>query len=124
MSATAAMIAEVRRLANEPATTTYSDLLITGFVERYPMLDEVGEEPYIWSDDDPPVKSDNTDWTPTYNLYLAAADIWDEKAAAVAAQYDFKAGQSSYTQSQLQAQYLQMAERYRNKPTRGARLIP
>jgi hypothetical protein len=124
MTATAAMIAELRRMVAEPTADIYSDTLIQGFIERYPMLDDAGEEPYVWSDADPPIRSDNADWTPTYNLNLAAADIWEEKAAAVAAQYDFRAGQSSYTQSQLQTQYLQMAERYRNKRVKSARPLP
>jgi len=124
MTATAAMIAELRRMVAEPTADIYSDTLIQDFIERYPMLDDAGEEPYVWSDADPPARSDNADWTPTYNLNLAAADIWEEKAAAVASQYSFNADGSSFQQSEVHAQYLQMANMYRSKRVRGARLLP
>lgn len=103
----------------EPTTTTYSDTLITGIIERYPLLDINGVSPTDGAGD-----TINADWLETYNLNYAAADIWTEKAAAVAVSFDFKAGQGSFTQSQLQAQYLKMAETYRTKRLVTSRPIP
>ncbi len=97
---TAAQIATVRRMVAEPLTTTYSDALITTFIETYPVLDEQGEQPFTLSSDTPPVHETNADWMPTYDLNAAAADIWTEKASAVANLYDFKADGGDYTRSQ------------------------
>lgn len=112
MSATAAQIATVRRKVAEPTTATYSDAQITAFIEAFPMIDTAGIAP------------DETGWTETYNLDRAAADIWTEKAAAVASSYDFNAAGSSFSQSQLHKQYLTMAEEYRKKAAKVGRLLP
>ena len=39
-----------------------------------------------WTDTStsPPTLSENDDWIPTYDLHAAAADVWQEKGAAVA----------------------------------------
>jgi hypothetical protein len=112
MAASAAMIAEVRRLVNEPTTTTYSDVLITTFIETYPMIDSDGIAP------------DETDWTAVYNLNRAAADIWEEKAAAVAEKFDYAAEGSSFKLSQISMQYLEMAKALRARRVTAARLLP
>jgi hypothetical protein len=115
MAATAAQIAEVRRMVNEPTTSTYSDVLITAIIERYPLLDELGSDPYTWTAANPPVKTANAAWYPTYDLNAAAADIWDEKAAAVAALYDFKADGGDYTRSQMFSMYQKLGSHYRSR---------
>jgi hypothetical protein len=112
MAATAAMIADLRRMVAEPTTTTYSDALLQSFIETYPMLDSDGVAP------------DEDGWVAVYNLNLAAADVWTEKAAAVAANPDFTAWGSAFRQSQVHAQYLVMAKEYREKRIRSARGLP
>lgn len=113
MSATAAHIARVRRLVSEPTETTYSDETISEYVERYPLIDADGYEP------------DDTDWTATYDLHAAAADIWDEKAAAVASDYDFSADGSSLQRSQVVAAYQRMARAQRALRSMGlVSLVP
>lgn len=112
MSATAAMIADVRRMTAEPTTTTYSDAQITNFIEDYPMLDDDGIAP------------DEDDWTARYNLNLAAADIWEEKAAAVAENFDYSAEGSSFRLSQKVQHYLEMAKAMRSRRVSAARLLP
>jgi hypothetical protein len=119
MTASAAMITQVRAWVNEPTTTTYSDAAITIFIERYPLLDERGEEPYSWdTSTQPPTVDDNDDWIDTYDLHAAAADIWDEKAAIVAQDFDFTADGGSYSRSQVWMQYTNQARfhRARRKP--------
>lgn len=78
MAVPASTIARLRRMVNEPEPTTYDDeTLASEYIEKYPLRDSSGYEP------------DDTDWTPTYDLNAAAADIWEEKAAAVAYEFDF-----------------------------------
>jgi hypothetical protein len=116
MTATAAQIATVRRLTNEPDSTTYTDGAIQAVIEGFPCLDERGEQPYSWDTSyTPPVKEDNVNWVPTYDLNAAAAAIWDEKASVVAQDFDFSADGGSYKRSQVYDQYSKMARRYASK---------
>lgn len=116
MSATAADIARLRRMVNESGTTTYSDDDLTDYIERHPVVDERGEEPYTWdTSTTPPTQDDNEDWIPTYDLNSAAADIWDEKAAIVAQDFDFDADGGRYNRSQVVEQYRRRAVYYRSR---------
>lgn len=104
---TAAQIAEVRRKTAEPTTTTYSDELITTYIEKYPHLDEYGESPLDdWGED-------NADWTPTYDLNAACGDLWEEKAAAISTKFDFSADGGNFSMSQQYEQYMKNARYYR-----------
>lgn len=116
MTATAAQILQVRRMTDEPTTTTYADATIQAFIEQYPLLDERGEKPYVWdTSTSPPTQDANDDWIATYDLNAAAAVIWEEKAAAVAEDYDFSADGGNYSRSQVNTQFLQMAAMYRSR---------
>ena len=101
MTPTAAMIAELRRMVAEPATTIYSDELLTTIIEKYPLTDDDGYEP------------DDDDWTDTYDLHRAAADIWEEKAAAAASRHDFSADGGSYSRHQVYQACIAQASRHR-----------
>ena len=112
MTATAAQIAQVRRMIAESDATTYSDNLIATYIEAYPLMDELGEDPYTWDETtEPPHKDTNDDWIPTYDLNAAAADIWLEKASAFSPNYDFAADGGNYSRSQA---YEQAMKQYRN----------
>jgi len=114
MAATAAQIAQVRRMVNEPTTATYSDATIQAYIEVYPLLDERGEEPYTWdSSTTPPHQDVNTYWVPTYDLHAAAADLWEEKASVVAVDYNFSADGGNYSRSQVYEQYMKQARYHR-----------
>jgi len=114
MAATAAQVAELRRMVNEPTGDTYDDDLLGGFIERYPLLDERGEAPYTWdTSTSPPTQDDNDDWVDTYDLHAAAADVWQEKAAAVVADFDFAADGAKYSRSQKYQQMMQMVRHHR-----------
>lgn len=117
MTASAAQIAQVRRMTAEPTTTTYSDALIQGFIEDHPLIDELGTEPYYWvtNGSSAPTKTDSADWYPTYDLNAAAADVWEEKAASIAALYDFKADGGDYSRSQAHEHAKKMAKYYRSR---------
>ena len=116
MTATAAQIARVRRMVDEATETVYSDEDIQGYIEEYLLLDERGEEPYTWdTSTQPPTRDENEDWIPTYDLNAAAADIWGEKVAAPAQDFDFSADGGKYTRSQVVEQYQQRERYYRSR---------
>lgn len=97
----ASWIARLRRLAAEPATDTYTDLDLTEYLERYPLDDATGNAPT------------DSAWTGNWDIKLAAADVWDEKAAVVAADFDFAADGGDYKRSQAYAQAKQQARNFR-----------
>lgn len=101
MTATADQIAQLRRMVAEPTTTTYSDVVLGGYIEKYPLMDEKGCEPYYLDYQSvPPTRTPELDWIPTYDLNMAAAEIWAEKTAALAMTTDFNADGGSYSDSQ------------------------
>lgn len=117
MTATAEQIAQVRRMVAEPTTATYSDAAIQDYIEAYPLMDERGELPYTFSGATPPAKVVNPQWIATYDLHAAAGDIWEEKAACFQVQYDYSAGASSFTRSQLYEQAMKQARYHRSRRT-------
>ena len=106
---TTAQIAKLRRMVAEPTTTTYSDADITAYIAQYPHIDEFGEQPLD------AYGLANADWTPTYDLNGAAADVWEEKAALVIGKFDFSANGGSYSQSQQYDQYMKQVRFYRSR---------
>jgi hypothetical protein len=115
MTATAAEVARVRRMAAEPDNTTYTDSDVEDYIERYPVVDARGENPYVESTTTPGTLEVNEDWTATYDLNAAAADIWTEKAAALAANYDFETQDQRFERSQAYEQALQQSRYYRSR---------
>jgi hypothetical protein len=110
----------------EPTVTTYTDVLIQGYIEGYPLTDENGEEPKIPIRDmvrpvvivayqDVLDLGANPDWIATYDLNAAAADIWEEKAAAVASDYTFSADGGHYLRSDVYEQFMKQARHYRSR---------
>ena len=97
----------------EPDHITYSDAIIATYIENYPHMDEQGQEPYTLSSDTPPEQETNDNWIATYDLHAAAADIWEEKASAVAHKYDFSADGGNYSASNQYEQYMKQARYHR-----------
>ena len=108
-------IAQLRRMVAEPTTTTYSDAALIRYIEKYPHLDEQGEEPYTLSSDSPPVQEANDSWIPTYDLHAAAADVWEEKAATVSDRFDFNADGGNYSVSQRFEQCMKICRYHRSR---------
>ena len=113
MSATAEMVARLRRMVNEASDTTYSDSDLESYIEAYPLIDAVGEVPLLTDG------TSNPDWTPNYDLNAAAADIWSEKAGALAGNYDFSTQGQSFQRSQAFAAAIQAARYYRSRRAAG-----
>ena len=122
MSATEAMRVRLRRMVDEPTITPYSHDMLDTIIEMYPLLDALGTDPQdVDFTTTPPTISERTDWIPTYDLHAAASDIWEEKTAVLAEEFDFKADGGSYSRSQKYLQYLGKA-RYHNS-RRSAKTI-
>jgi len=116
MAATAAQIAQLRRMTGLAGSTDYTDTSLTGYIECYPLIDERGEKPYTWdASTSPPTQDENEDWISTYDLNAAAADVWDERAGTVAQDFDFSADGGSYSRSQVCKQYQERARYYRSR---------
>lgn len=115
MTATAEEVARLRRMVNESDATTYTDAALRGYIERYPLLDALGHEPYVESSTTPGTLEANEDWTATYDLNAAAADVWQEKAALLAGEFDFAAGGQTFQRSQAYQMYMQQSRYYRSK---------
>lgn len=117
MTATAAQIAELRRMVAEPETTTYTDVALQAYIERYPLMDELEEEPYSWlMVDGVKTKQVNTLWVPTYDMNAAAADVWQEKMASISAlAVDFSADGGNYSDSQAFDHAEKMMKFYRSR---------
>jgi hypothetical protein len=116
MSATAAMIARLRRMVDEPTEDIYDDDLMGEYIEAYPLLDILGTEPYeVDYSTEPPTRSIDDSWIDTYDLHAAAADIWGEKAAATAENYDFSADGGNYSRSKRYDQYMAKARYHQSR---------
>lgn len=103
MSASANDISKLRRMINEPLTTTYSDAILITYIETYPNLDNEG----LTSGDD--------GWVVSYDLNAAASEIWQEKASAVQTYYNFSADGGKYDQDRLFETALEQARYYASR---------
>ena len=101
-------VSRLRRLVAEQTTETYTDIDISECIGRYPLADASGNAPT------------DTGWTGNWDLNLAAAEIWEEKAAAVAANFDFAADGGDYKRSQAYAQAKQQARNFRASRQTGS----
>jgi hypothetical protein len=119
MAPTADQVTQLRRMTAEPLTSsTYADATLIAYIQRYKLLDERGESPYTFdTSTEPPTQEVNSDWIETYDLNAAAADVWQEKAAAVSSLYDFKADGGDYARSQQYEQYMKNCRYYRARRT-------
>ena len=107
MAATAAQITRVRALAGVTASD-FDDAAVTLAIELYQKIDSAGLDP------------DDEDYTATYDLYRAAADIVDQRAALVVDQYDQNSDGATLARSQKFTQLTRLASRLR---ARGAPVI-
>lgn len=102
MAVTAADIARTRTLSAAPVAD-FSDAAISAVIALYPKRDAAGLRP------------DETGWAETYDLYRAAADIVDQRAATAAPLYDTNADGANLSRSQVHAQLLALGTRLRSR---------
>ena len=116
MAATADQVSELRRMVAESTTATYSDVLLSAYIERYPLLDYLGRDPFqLAPTSSPPVREANPDWVATYDLHRAAADVWDEKAAGLASRFNFSTDIQSFSRSEAYQHFIGMARWHRSR---------
>lgn len=101
----------------EMVTETYTDEDLAEYIESYPVEDKMGEAP-LYVDGDGELTT-NPDWTPTYDMNAAAADIWVEKAAVLAQDYDYSADGANYSRNQPYEQAMKQARYYRSRRAVG-----
>ena len=80
-------------------------------MELWPLPDADGLEP------------DATLWAGAWDINQAAADVWEEKAATLAANFDFAADGGDYKRSQAHAQMTAMARSFRSKRQTGSLIL-
>lgn len=114
MAASETQIDRVRAYCGGAGTRT--DEQIGDVIERYPLPDAFGTEPYTWDESStPPSRSENTNWVPTYDLNAAAADIWEEIAAGYVGDFDFATNDQRFDRSQKHKQAMAQVRYYRSK---------
>lgn len=101
------MINRLRRLTGESASETYTDADLTECLERYPLADADG---YVSTD---------TAWAGNWDINQAAADVWEEKATFMVADFDFSADGGDYKRSQAYQQTLAIARMFRARRQSG-----
>jgi hypothetical protein len=94
-------MAQLRRMVAEPTLEPYSDAVLQSMLDSHLLIDTSGLRP------------SDAGYAPTYDLNACAADVWSEKAAALAAGYDFAADGASYQRSQQTANAQAMERKYR-----------
>ena len=121
MAVAAEQIITMRRMIAESTADTYTDQMIVAAIEARPVKDTRGVDWYEWDfTTTPPTQDENPNWIPTYDMRTAAADIWDEKAAAVACDFSFSADGASYQRQQVFDQYTRIAAKYRSRARIGS----
>ena len=103
MAATASQILRLRRMVNEPSTDAYTDVDLAARIEENPLTDSAGVVP------------SSSTWTPTYDLYLAASNIWAEKAAILSSQFSFSADGASFQIGQQYDHAMTLSDRFRQQ---------
>jgi len=116
MGATAAQVAELRRMTDERTEDNYTDEDLEGIIEAQALVDSRGEPPGTWDEStEPPTWEVNANWIETYDLHAAAAMVWEEKAAALAGEYDLTAEGVVIHNSQKYEHAMDMARFHRSR---------
>lgn len=116
-SITAADLAKLRRCIDEPIPAVYDDDTLKDYLVRYPLMDERGVSPYYYNTAvQPPVQVAVSGWYATWDINACAAELWLEKASAVAEDFNYPnyvGGQ--YDQSRVYDSYMRSARRYASR---------
>lgn len=106
-------LARLRRMVDESDPSgTYSDEILTTYLEQWPLIDSEGRD------------YNNSSWTEGYDLSAAAADIWDEKAAAVQSKHDFSADGANFSANQMFENAKNMAKHFRAMQKSSIKRVP
>lgn len=104
-------ILQLRRMTAESTEATYTDAELSAYIARYSLPDVDGLEP------------DAALWAGAWDLNQAAGEIWQEKAAAAAINFDFAADGGDYKRSQVYVQYMAIARSYLARRQTGSLIL-
>lgn len=111
MAVTADLVLRVRNLIAEQDDTTFRDEDIMLAIAQHNLPDSSGRSQWLNLDQ----TIANPLWIPTYDLYLAAADLLEVKLSQVSCQVDVSQEGSSYNLSQRYDQLSRLITRYRSQ---------
>lgn len=97
------VVMRLRRMVAEPTEDNYTDPALWARIEEVALRDSQGKEP------------GEDGWEPRYNLHKAAADIWFEKAGAMAGDHDFSADGGKFSRSQKYQHAVDQAMRHQSR---------
>lgn len=116
MAVSISLVARLRRMVSDLSGEAFTNADLEAAIERYPTADELGERPYTLDRTTvPPTQEANASWIPTYDLHASAADLWEQKAAALAENYDFSDSQASYRRSQAYDMAMKQVRYHRSR---------
>jgi len=96
-------IKRLRIMVAESSESVYTNSDLEDRIEATACTDVNGKDP------------DDDDWVATYNIFKVASEIFLEKAANVADEFDFNADGGSFNRSQKQQMYLRQASYYESR---------
>lgn len=100
MAALEDAVARVKRLGATDQRPVVTGLQVQAIVETYRLVDAEGLAPGA------------TGWSPTYDTNAAIAEVWAQKAAAVAGDYSFSADNAEFSKGDVLAHMLAMEAKY------------
>ena len=103
MTVTQTDVKRIRRMIAEPTSITYTDSDLIALIEEKQSVDINGLYP------------DDSNWTPTYDLFLVASEIWLEKASIVSDEFDFHADGGTFQREQKHKMALEQASYYASR---------
>lgn len=93
-------VARVKMLGATAERPAITDDEVGLIVDQYALVDLNGNAPSA------------TDWTPTYDVNGAVAEVWRVKAGRVAGDYSFSADGASYSKADVMAHCLEMEAKF------------
>lgn len=103
MTATLSDVRRLRRMIAESTSTVYTNTDLIEAIEGKPTVDINGLYPT------------DSDWTPTYDIFLVASEIWLEKASAVSDEFDFHADGGTFQREQKHKMALEQASYFASR---------
>ena len=112
------VLARLRRMVAEPTEATYTDADLIALIKAFPTAQRVGQNQWV-------VNSSRIDVV-VWDLHAAAAQIWEEKVAALIGQgaYDIDAdGQTLHRDQKLQQYRTQVAYHTARRRVRSVKIL-
>ena len=100
-------VIRLRRMTAITGSAEYTDAMLLETIRRYPVDDADGNAP------------SDSDWTATYDMARAAAEIWQEKSAAIASNFAFDADGASFQKQQQYEHYMAQARLWQGRRCAG-----